>query len=130
MKIPSTLPAKNGALRSPQRLLKAVEAVEANARRNKEAGLDFDWILNTQDAGDPGEPGYSVRNSTLNGTVCSVEVYRQSPEGQFQKDIMPEVSVESGRWLFVNFRYPQSDDLLSQTRTYLNSVSKPPKKFR
>lgn len=53
---------------------------------------------------------------------------RSFPEGKFQKDIMPQLLFESGRWLFVNFGYPKAMDLLSQTRVYLDSVSKPPKK--
>jgi hypothetical protein len=112
------------------RLLKGVEAVEANARRNKEAGLDFDWILNTQDPGDPGDPGYSVRNATLSGSMCRVEVYLQLPEGKFQKDVMPQLSFQNRRWLFANFLYPQSDNLLRQTRAYLDAATRPPKKPR
>ena len=114
-------------------VIKEVEAVEADARRNKEAGLDFDWILNTQDAGDPGDPGYLVRNSKLNGNVCRVEVYRQLPGGKVEKDVVPELGFEHGRWLFVNFhypdsRYPQSENLLSMTKVYLDAVSKSPTK--
>ncbi len=111
------------------KVIKQVEAVEADAIRNKEAGLDFDWILNTQDAGDPGDPGYLVRNSKLNGNVCRVEVDRQLPDGKLQKDVVPELAFEHGRWLFVNFHYPDSpyphsENLLSMTTMYLGSVGK------
>jgi hypothetical protein len=106
-------------------VIKEVEAVEADARRNREAGLDFDWILNTQDAGDAGDPGYLVRNSKLNGNVCRAEVYRQLPEGKVVKDVVPDLSFEHGRWLFVNFHYPDSRyNLLNMTKQYLDSVSK------
>src|SRR5664279_986864 len=63
-------------------LLNAVEAVEKDARRNSEAGLDFDWILNTQDAGDPGDPGYLVRNAIVSEKICRIEIYRQPREGK------------------------------------------------
>jgi hypothetical protein len=114
------------------RLIKGVEAVEADATRNQEAGLDFDWILNSQDPGDPGEPGYLARNSKLNGNVCHVEVSRQRPDGKGER-IVPELNFEHGRWLFVNFHYPdspypQSENLMSMIKAYLNSVSESSKK--
>jgi len=114
------------------RLIKGVEAVEADARRNQEAGLDFDWILNSQDPGDPGEPGYLVRNSKLNGNVCTVDISRQRPDGKGER-IVPELTFNDGRWLFVNFHYPdspypQSENLLSIVKNYLDSAREAPDK--
>jgi len=103
-------------------LAKAVKAVEADALRNRDAGLDFDWILNTQDAGDPGDPGYIVRSAVVSEETCRIEVYRRLPKGRLQKEVMPELRFENGRWLFVNFHYPDSADLLRLTKTYFDSA--------
>jgi hypothetical protein len=108
-------------------LVKAVEAVEADAIRNREAGLDFDWILDTQDAGDPGDAGYVVRNGVVSEDTCRIEVYRQLPAGRLQKKVMPELRFANGRWIFVNFRYPDSEDLLRLTKAYLDSAEPPNK---
>jgi hypothetical protein len=95
------------------RLVRGVEAVEEDARRHQEAGLDFDWILNSQDPGDPGEPGYLVRNSVMSGNVCRADVSRQRPDGKGER-IVPELSFENGQWRFMNFHYPDSPDPQSE----------------
>jgi hypothetical protein len=114
------------------RLIRGVDAVDSEAIRNKEAGLDFDWILNSQDPGDPGDPGYLVSNSRLAANVCRVDVYRQLSNGKLEKDIIPELNFEHGRWLFVNFHYPdsqfpQSENLLGLIRSYLKPAEDGPK---
>lgn len=116
------------------RLIQGVETIEADARRHHEAGLDFDWILNTQNPGDPGDPSYLVRNSKLTGNVCRVDVYRQVPGGKIEKDVIPELNFEHGKWL-VNFhypdsRYPQNENLLSIIKANLDSISRAPKEPR
>jgi hypothetical protein len=113
-------------------LLKGLQDVDDDARRNQEAGLDFDWILNSQDPGDPGDPGYLVRNSSLSANVCRVEVSRQRPDGETEK-IVPELKFEDGRWLFTNFHYPdspypQSENLLGMISAYLKSARGSPQK--
>jgi hypothetical protein len=96
------------------KLIKGVEAVEADASRYKEAGPDFDWVLNSQDPGDPGN--YSVSDSKVSGYTCRVDVF-QRPDGKGER-ISPELRFKHGRWFFVNFyypdsSYPQSENLLS-----------------
>ena len=115
-----------------ERLLKGLQDVDADAKRNQEAGLDFDWILNSQDPGDAGDPGYLVGNGRLNGNACRVDVSRQRPDGKGER-IVPELTFERGRWTFVNFHYPgspypQSENLLSMIKEYLTSVRQSPKK--
>lgn len=112
------------------RLIDAVKAVEADAARERDAGLDFDWILNTQDPGDPGEPGYVARDATVSAATCRIDVYRQMSPGKVEKEVVPELEFEHGRWRFVNFHYPDStaaenENLLSLTSAYLKSNSKP-----
>jgi hypothetical protein len=107
------------------RLIKGVDDVEADAERNREAGLDFDWILNTQDPGDPGDPDYVIRNSRVTGNVCRVDVSRSDAKS---KKIVPELEFRHGRWVFVNFhypdsQYPQSENLLSIIKGYLHPIN-------
>jgi tetratricopeptide (TPR) repeat protein len=112
------------------KLINGVEAVNADARPYKEAGLDFDWILNSQDPGGPGD--YIVSIGRLAGYACRVDVFRQRADGNGEK-ISPELKFENGRWLFVNFHYPdspypQSENLLSMIAVYLNDI--PEKKLK
>ena len=114
------------------RLVRGLEKVDADAKRNQEAGLDFDWILNSQDPGDPGDPGYIVLDSKLKGNLCRVDVSRQRPDGEGER-IIPELIFENERWVFLNFHYPdspypQSENLLSMIKVYLDSVVESPKK--
>jgi tetratricopeptide (TPR) repeat protein len=106
------------------KLTKGVEAVDADARRYKEAGLDFDSVLNSQDPGDSGD--YSVSDSKLSGNACRVDVFRQRPDGKGER-ISPELRFENGRWHFVNFHYPdspylQSENLLSMVAVHLSDI--------
>ena len=133
----TTLDSMDAALKGrrtafSRQLLKGLQDVDDDARRNQEAGLDFDWILNSQDPGDPGDPGYLVRNSSLNANVCRVEVSRQRPDGEAEK-IVPDLEFEDGRWVFTNFHYPdspypQSENLLGMISTYLKSARESPHK--
>jgi hypothetical protein len=116
-------------------LLKGVEAVDADAERHNDAGLDFDWILNSQDPGDPGDPGYILRDSKVNGTVCLLDAYRQVRAGKPEKAVIPELKFERGRWLFINFHYPdspyaQNENLMSLVKAYLQPAPKTPQKTR
>jgi hypothetical protein len=110
-------------------LIKGVESVEADARSHQEAGLDFDWVLNSQDPGDAGDPGYVVSNSKLSGYICRVDVLRQRPDGKGES-ISPALKFENGRWRFTNFHYPdspypQSENLLSMISGYLRTAREP-----
>lgn len=123
-----TLTSEGAALRErpsafSSQLLNQLSEFEAEHKRNQDAGLDFDWILNSQDPGGPGEPGYEARGANLNGQTCRVNVSRQRPDGKGEK-ISPELKFENGRWLFVNFHYPgalypQSENLIAMIRSYL-----------
>jgi hypothetical protein len=100
---------------SPQ-LLKYLAELDGEQKRNRDAGLDFDWILNSQDPGDPGDSDYLVRSAKMEGHFCRVNVSRQ-PDGKSER-ISPKLRFGSGRWLFVNFHYPnaprtQSENLLA-----------------
>jgi hypothetical protein len=104
-------------------LLSQLAQVEAEQKRSQDAGLDFDWILNSQDPGGPGDPGYVVSGATLNSYTCRVNVSRQRPDGKGER-ITPELKFENGHWFFVNFHYPgtlypQSENLVSLIRSYL-----------
>jgi hypothetical protein len=115
------------------RLVRGLEAVDAEARHTGEAGLDFDPILNSQDSGDPGDPGYLVGTGKVSGKTCRVEVARDRSDGKGER-VIPELSFGRGHWFFVNFHYPNSpyphsDNLLSLIKGYLeagNGASRKP----
>jgi len=97
-------------------LLRALNAdFAAQARANGElVGLDFDPFVGSQDPADH----YAARGTKLNGSDCLVEVWRDSPNDTAAKsnqpDVVAELATASGRWKFVNFRYPAVNaDLLS-----------------
>ncbi len=110
-----------------QRLLKGLQAVDEDAKLNQEAGLDFDWILNSQDPGDLGDPDYLVRNARVTGNACRVDVARQRSDRKTER-IVPELNFAAGGWVFVNFYYPdstspESENLLNMIRVYLNAAA-------
>ena len=110
-------------------LLSGLRAVDAQAHKNQDPGLDFEPILNTQDAGDPGDPPYVVRDVKVEGKVCRADVYSQW-NGKVEKIVIPELRAENGRWVFTNFQYPndpypQTNNLVSQIKTYLKTSKQP-----
>jgi len=110
-------------------LLSGLRAVDAEAHKNQDPGLDFEPILNTQDAGDPGDPPYFVRDVKQEGNKCRANVYSQY-NGKTEKIVIPELRADNGRWIFTNFRYPndpypQTNDLVSQIKTYLKTAKQP-----
>ena len=73
-------------------------------------GLDFDPFLNSQ---DPAER-YEVGSVKKEGTSYLVEVYAvMSGKRSADPAVIAELAYENGRWLFMNFRYPGNDDLLT-----------------
>lgn len=88
-------------------------------------GLDFDPIVGSQDPADH----YEARKLHLEGNRCSVEVWRASPNDTAEKSDKPDVvavlAQESGRWRFVNFKYPQlNSDLLGELAKLAKERSK------
>src|SRR5215472_899577 len=112
------------------RLLRALRVDnEAQERVKGELlGLDFDPFVGSQDPADH----YEARKLHLENNQCSVEVWRASRNDNAAKSDKPDVVVvlaqQSGRWRFVNFKYPQlNSDLLSALAELAKERSKPPK---
>lgn len=110
-------------------LLSGLTAVDAEAAKAQDAGLDFEPILNTQDGGDPGDPPYLVRDVKVEGSVCRADVYSQYG-GKIEKIVIPELRAENGRWVFTNFRYPnfpsdRNSNLVTMIGSYLKMSSAP-----
>jgi hypothetical protein len=102
-------------------LTRALIESDAEARADGDPVLDFDPILNTQDPADR----YVVRGTALNNGRCWAKVYgvwsRPIPAQGEQPQVVAEMVFKSGRWLFVNFHYPNStspdnENLLSLLR--------------
>jgi hypothetical protein len=73
-------------------------------------GLDFDPFLNSQ---DPAER-YEVGSARQEGTRYLVDVYPvMSGKRSQEPSVVAELAHKNDHWLFVNFRYPGSDDLLT-----------------
>ena len=64
-------------------------------------GLDFDPLLNTQ---DPDE-GYAIGKITHKEDSCLVEVYGTRSGTRSGQYVVPELTVKSGQWTFMNFHY-------------------------
>ncbi len=113
-------------------LLRGLAETKAREIADKDAGLDFDPILNTQDAGDPGDPPYSVRNVARKGDKYWADVYLSDKKTE-KPWVVAELMVDHGHWVFTNFHYPdspypQSENLLSLIRNYLAPRPGAPKK--
>jgi hypothetical protein len=110
---------------SPELLKRLDEDFDAASKNADEVvGLDFDPFLNTQ---DPGER-YVAGKTTVTGNKCSVEVYGVlSGKKSVKPDVTPELLLENGHWIFVNFRYgPGKDEnLLSVLETLKADRQKP-----
>lgn len=92
-------------------------------------GIDFDPFLASQ---DPGER-YVVESVTRDGANCRAEVYAVS-SGKKSKDpdVMPDLRLENGHWVFVDFLYPNPSRpefrSLSSQLEYLRKLRKEPAK--
>jgi hypothetical protein len=75
------------------------------------SGLDFDPILNAQDNADK----YVVEHVIRKGNTYWVEVYGiLGGKKRAKPDVVPELMLREGRWVFVNFHYEQRrSDLLT-----------------
>lgn len=86
-------------------------------------GLDFDPFIHAQDTADR----YATGKITIKGNTCWAEVYGiQSGKKGVTPDITPELLNKNGRWIFVNFHYPNASrpefenllDLLKSLRNW------------
>ncbi len=73
-------------------------------------GLDFDPFLATQEP----EDRYQVGKATARNGRCRVEVFglRNGKGVRPKPDVVPELERSGQRWRFVNFHYPEGEDLL------------------
>ena len=88
---------------SPALLRALREDHEAQAEVDKIVGLDFDPFLASQ---DPSER-FVVGTVKLVGDKC-LAVVRGVSAGKEREHVVPESAYRNGRWLFVNFHYPES----------------------
>jgi hypothetical protein len=93
-----------------------LEDLQASAKVSGEVvGLDFDPFLAAQDTSDR----YLVRRAEMRNDHCWASVAAiQSGQKINDADVLPELTLRDGRWVFVNFHYPsqdsvKADDLLS-----------------
>jgi hypothetical protein len=105
---PWHLAAKHGGKAFDDKLTQALAKSDAEVRSTGDAVLDFDPILNTQ---DPAER-YVIREVTRKDGHCLANVYgvwsRSVPDQGKKPQVVAEIAFENGRWLFVNFHYPNS----------------------
>lgn len=85
-------------------------AAQAQSSGDDIVGLDFDPFLYSQDPAEHFEVGAARQE----GTKYLVNVYPViSGKRSQEPGVIPELMYEKGHWLFVNFRYPGDDDLLT-----------------
>src|SRR5258708_1066450 len=75
----------------------------AQAKSDELVGLDFDPFLGGQDTCEP----YSLGKVTRTGSACLVEVRGSSCAKNVKPDVVAELVLTNGRWVFTNFYYPQ-----------------------
>jgi hypothetical protein len=86
--------------------------------KNQDAGLDFDPFLNTQDTAGR----YVVDKVELRSGICRAEIFGiYSGMKAKRPDVVSELIVQDGRWVFATFYYkksvhPENADLLSLLR--------------
>jgi hypothetical protein len=84
--------------------LQLSEDSEAQSKAGRDVvGLDFDPFLDTQDRGER----YVVENVTTKDRTCWADVYGVwNGEESKTPNVRPELVLKGGRWVFVNFFYP------------------------
>jgi len=91
-----------GAAFSPGLLRALREDQEAQAKVSGEiVGLDFDPFLASQDP----SKHFVVGKITFKGNQCFADVHGTS-YGTNGEHVLPELTRKNGRWVFVNFHYP------------------------
>jgi hypothetical protein len=105
------------AMFAPILIQKLKEDAQAAAKTPSElVGLDFDPFINSQE-----NPGRMVaQHATMKGDHCFVDVFDtpHDPVRKNEPDVIPELTLKNGQWIFVNFHYPtikppEKDDLLT-----------------
>lgn len=110
------------------RVFREYQSAPPNTRAETEK-LDFDPFLNAQDTAE----SYTVENFRRNNDAFLVDVYSVSSGGKHEMpDVTPELVSKNGRWLFVNFHYPNSktpegENLVSILMSLRERRSKVPK---
>jgi hypothetical protein len=89
-------------------LVQGIRKVRAEEKKSHEAILDFDPILNTQDAA----AHYQVRKVTERDGHFLAEIYGvwDTPHPELGKgpQVVAEMTLRQSRWVFINFHYPNS----------------------
>lgn len=102
---------ERGASFSP-RLAKALDEDEAAAARSPDeiVGLDLDPFLASQET----EDHYRAGRATAKAGRCRVEVFglRNGEPVRAKPDVVPELERRGRSWRFVNFHYPEGEELL------------------
>jgi hypothetical protein len=111
-------------------LAQGLKEVRSKEKTDKDGGLDFDPILNSQDPGDPGD-SYVAGNVVRKGDTYTVELHGVFARLKSQEKpmVLAELKLENGKWMFINFHYPnstseQNENLLTLIKNYLASSSK------
>lgn len=90
------------------RLLRADSA--AQDKCEDLVGLDFDPFLNSQ---DPAQH-YEVGEITHEGSIYKAEIYSvQAGQRGNKPDVSASFERSDGRWMFINFYYPDGGDLVT-----------------
>lgn len=108
-------PKSKGALFSPE-LAKALrEDFNASSKSPDEiVGLDFDPFLNSQDPAERYEVGsVSQKDSTYWANVHGVSAGKKAEN----PDVVAEVAPKGDHLIFVNFHYPEGQNLLGILKT-------------
>lgn len=94
------------SLFSPELIRALNEDSQAQKKTEDEiVGLDFDPFLNTQDLAQH----YVLRNVTAKGDQCMVDVHSvESGRTSSKADVVAELALKDGKWIFVNFHYGKS----------------------
>lgn len=89
-------------------------------------GLEADPFFNSQDP----MPKYQVQSVNFRDGHCRALV-RGVPNEKYagieNNDIEPELAVTDAKWIFVNFHYPDGDNLIDQLIRLQNERSHPKK---
>ncbi|MGH9616889.1 MAG: hypothetical protein ACRD28_09125, partial [Acidobacteriaceae bacterium] len=94
---------------SPELARLLSEDSAAQAKCEELIGLDFDPLLNTQDAAER----YDVGEITHEGQDYRAAIFSvQSGKRSEKPDVNAEFSEQEGHWVFVNFYYPDGTNLL------------------
>jgi hypothetical protein len=99
----------------------------AQAHSQDIVGLDFDPFFNSQDP----SPEFKVQTVTVQGNRCHAVVHGIERE-QIRESIEPDLILEDGKWVFVNFHYGKSDysndeNLIDTLQMLRNERNKPAK---